>query len=196
MQKQLWVYLTAEDEAELLNRLTAEQSLKIVRGRWIQGDLETLLRSPEQVPARDLSDRTHYLQLLHPTASQKFVTHPVPEGPLAGCLRVDEVRSEVMTLVRPEPDEQGLAPSRLFANTHAWFGGEREKKSHAFARWVASTMALVEESYGPTSFDWLRVAPHARAWAEQGGKLHYLFREVALQAPAQKPLTPHRRSIG
>lgn len=195
MQKQLWVYLTAEDEAELLERLVAEQALKVVRGRWFKGDLSTLTRAPHEVEARDLSPRTHYVHLLHPTASQRFVTHPVPDGPMAGFLRLDEVRSEVITLMRPEPDEQGLAPSRLFANTHAWFGGERDKKSHAFARWVASTLALAEQSYGPTSFDWLRVAPHARAWAEQGGKLHYLFREVGLEAPGQKPLTPHRRSM-
>jgi len=196
LQKQLWVYLTAEDEAELLERLVAEQALKVMRGRWFKGDLQTLISAPHEVETRDLSARTHYVQLLHPTASQRFVTHPVTDGPLAGFARLDEVRSEVITLMRPEPDEQGLAPSRLFANTHAWFGGERDKKSHAFARWVSTTLALAEQSYGPTSFDWLRVAPHARAWAEQGGKLHYLFREVGLKAVGQKPLTPHRRSMG
>lgn len=196
MQKQLWVYLTAEDEAELVSLLAAEQGVKVLRGRWFQGDVATLARTPQTLATRDLTAREHWTQLLHPTATQKLVTHPVEDGPLAGFTRLDEVRSEVMTIVRPDPEPQGLAPSRIVANTHAWFGGDRQKKSHAFSKWVTSVLTLVDSRFESTSFDWLRVAPHAKAWAQAGGKLHYLYRQVGLEAPDRGPLTPHRRSIG
>lgn len=195
MQKQIWVYLTPDDEASLLGRLSERASLRVVRGRFFKGDIATL-RTAADLETADLRKGEHWTHLLHPTATQQLVAHPMTDGPYAGWSRLDEVRSEVLSIVRPDADAQGLAPARLVANSHAWFGGDKLRKGPAFSAWLAEAMSLVEQLCPRTQFDWIRVAPGAEAFARAGGRLHYLYREVKLApAAATEASTPHRRSL-
>lgn len=193
MIRQAWVFLTDEDERDLLTRLSETVSLRVATGRYFRGDPALLRTDPGALESAQLRSTERWHFLFHPTASERLVTHPIENGPFAGWFRLDEVRSEVLVLVRALPEPQGLAPSRLQANTHAWFGGKRERKSPLFSTWVAEAMRIVEEAYPSTEFDWIRCAPSAAAFAQAGGTLHYLYRKVA---PAPAPDRTLPRSHG
>ena len=194
MQKQVWLFLTADDEEELLERLAAQFPLRRLAGPFFQGSLEELRSRPESLPTRQLKrgeSRTHLFQAGLPN---HLVLHALDDGPFAGWTRLDEVHSEVVTLVRPEPEPQGLAPSRLYLTTHVWQGGTKSRKSPEFSRFASELLKQVV-LYPTTAFDWMHVAPHARAYAHAGGKLHYLYQEVAIdppQAGETPPTRPHK----
>ena len=192
MQKQVWVYLTEQDETALLSALTADLPLRPLQGRFFRGTVDDLRRDPASLETTAARRGEHVTVLVPSDLSVALVAQPVDEGPLAGWTRLDEVRSEVLTLVRPEPTAQGLAPARLYASTHAWFGGQRLRKSHAFGRWVNAALDRAA-AFPRTTFDWLHVAPGAAAFAGEGGVLHYLFRQVALEANPSTPVhRPHQ----
>jgi hypothetical protein len=190
VQRQIWIFLEEADEEEVIRVLDGGAGLRRLSGRFFRGSPEDLREKPETLETAHLRSNEHWVHLIHPEFSQALVTQPVTEGPFTGWSRLDEIRSEVITLVRPLKDAQGLAPGQVRANTHAWFGGEKLRKSPAFAQWVAESLRRVE-GYPETVFDWIRVAPGAAAWAATGGKLHYLFREVSLEKQPQ--LTPTYR---
>ena len=128
----------------------------------------------------------------HAEARRELVADPVTDGPFAGWTRLDEVRSEVVTIVRLEPEPQGIGPARVQAATHAWFAGTRLRKSPDFGRWVNEVLT-VGASRPRTAFDWMHVATGARSLAESGGILHYLYRPVALEEEVGTPGTrPHQ----
>lgn len=195
MQKQVWLFQTAADEEELFGRLAARHPLHRLGGPFFQGSLEALRSAPESLPTRQLrrgETRTHLLPAGMPG---HLVAHALDDGPFAGWMRLDEVHSEVVTLVRPEPEPQGLGPSRLYLTTHVWRGGEKHRKSPEFARFANDLLNEVATHYPATAFDWMHVAPHARAYAEGGGRLHYLYQEVALAPPEEgttPPTRPHK----
>ncbi len=179
MQRQVWIFLDDADEEELLRRLDHGGRLRRLTGRFLKGTVEDVLTRPEELETAQLKSNERWVHLIHPQASREIVLHPVTEGPFVGWSRLDEIRSEVITLVRPLKDTAGLSPAQLRANTHAWFSGEKVRKSPPFALWASEVMRTAEE-YPTTAFDWIRVAPGAAAWSRSGGRLHYLFREVAL----------------
>ena len=178
MQRQVWIFLDDADEEAVLRSLDAGQGLRRLNGRFFRGTEADLRSRSEQLETAELKATERWIHLLHPTATQALVVHEVPEGPFQGWSRLDEVRSEVITLVRPLKDAQGLAPGQLRANTHAWFGGEKLRKSAAFSTWAADAMRTMEGDPS-TAFDWIRVAPAAAERARAGGRLHYLFRAVS-----------------
>jgi hypothetical protein len=177
--RQSWVFLTDADEADLVARLSSTAPLRCLPGRFFKGTEADLRARPEALETAQLRANERWVHLLHPLASQSLVAHPVEEGPFAGWMRLDETRSEVLTIVRPLPGPQGLAPARLQAATHAWFGGEKLRKSGTFSAWAGQALKLVE-AFPPTALEWIRCAPDARRWSEGGGRLHYLYRDVAL----------------
>lgn len=179
MIRQLWVFLEEEDERELIARLSAEAPLAVLRGRFFRGGEAELRAAPGGLETRELTSREHRTFLLHREASAQLVVHHHEDGPLAGWSTLDEVRSEVVVIHRPEREPQGLAPARILASTHAWFAGTRLRKSPAFTTWVSRVMKHVEQTYPPTSLDWIRVAPAALRQAHGGGRLHYLYKEVS-----------------
>jgi len=183
MQRQVWVFLNEADEKELLARLDKGVGLRRLPGRFVKGTVEDVHERPEQLETADLLTTERWTHLIHPTATRQIVLHPVTEGPFAGWSKLDEIRSEVVTLVRPLPDSAGLAPSQLRASTHAWFGAEKHRKSSEFTLWATELMRATEE-FPSTAFDWIRVAPGASEWSKSGGMLHYLFRRVALEPEA------------
>lgn len=192
MQRQVWVFLTEADEEELVSRMAAQHPLRRLRGRFFRGSAADLRQRPEELETRQLRRGETWTHLIHPTASRELVATPVDDGPFAGWMRLDEVRSEVITIVRPAPELQGLGPARVQAATHAWFAGTRVRKSPDFSRWVSQTMQLAE-SYPTCGFDWMHVAPAARELALAGGTLHYLYRPVPLEpAPATEATRPHQ----
>ena len=192
MQRQAWVFLTDDDERALLDRLCATTGVKVLPGRYFRGDPALVRTDPASLETAQLRRNEAWLHLVHPAASESIVIQPVESGPYAGWSKLDEVRSEVVTLVRALPEAQGLGPSRLTASTHAWFAGEKLRKSAAFTVWVAEAMRAVEDTYPVTQFDWIRVAPGARAFAAGGGRLHYLYRDVALDpAPGAEQVSSH-----
>lgn len=182
MIRQSWVFLTDVDEADLIARLSGETALRQLPGRFFRGTEADLRTRPEALETAQLRANERWVHLLHPLASATLVVHPVDDGPFKGWMRLDETRSEVLTLVRPLPEPRGLGPARLQASTHAWFGGEKLRKNATFTSWVARATKVLEAAYEPTAFDWIRVAPDARRWQEAGGRLHYLYRDVALPA--------------
>ena len=189
MQKQVWVYLTETDERELLTRLCERFPLRIVGGRFFQGDLRS---DGAPLQTRQLRRTEHCTFLIHREHSRELVFEELTDGPFAGWRRLDDVRSEVLAIVRPEPEQQGLGPARVAASTHAWFGGKRLRKSHEFGRFVNEVLDLVQQ-YPATEFDWLHVAPQAARLAESGQPLHYLYKPVSLQsAPSTAVTRPHQ----
>jgi hypothetical protein len=194
VQRQVWMFLTEADADELVARLSAQLPLRRLAGRFFRGTAEDVRTRPESLETTELRRNEHWTHLIHPTASQELVVHEVTEGPYAGWSRLDEVRSEVLTIVRPDADSQGLGPGRIQANTHAWFGGAKLRKSPGFSLWVAEAMRVVEASYPATAFDWLHVAPGARTLAEGGTNLHYLYKAVPLEAAVG--VTPSSRPHG
>ncbi len=192
MERQVRIFLDADDAEGLIQALDHGQGLKRLNGRFFHGDMERVRTQPEQLQAAELRPSEGWTHLIHPTFSREIVAHPVLEGPFAGWSRLDEVRSEVITLITPAADAQGLAPARLRANTHVWVGGDKIRKSAEFTQWVADAMRIVE-SYPVTQYDWIRIGPSAAAWARAGGRVHYLFRPVALDpAPgATEMYRPH-----
>ncbi len=190
MQRQVWIFLDDADEAELLQRLDQGHVLRRLTGRFLKGTVEDVLTRPEELETAQLKSNERWIHLIHPEATREIVLHPVTEGPFTGWSRLDEIRSEVITLVRPLREPAGLAPAQLRANTHAWFGGEKLRKSAPFSVWASEAMRMVEE-YPTTAFDWIRVAPHAAAWSLSGGVLHYLFRPVPL-SPEPTATAMHR----
>jgi hypothetical protein len=171
------------DEEEVIARLSAQHGLRRLPGRFFKGTERDLRERPEQLETAQMKAGERWIHLLHPTVSQKLVVNELTDGPFKGWSRLDEVRSEVLTLVRPLKEAQGLAPGQLRANTHAWFGGTKLRKSHDFALWAAEAMRLIE-TYPATAFDWMRIAPHALDWAKNGGRLHYLYKSVDWQPSA------------
>lgn len=180
MQRQIWIYLEESDEEEVIRLLDGGAGLKRLTGRFFRGTVGELRTHPEKLETAQLRSNERWTHLIHPTLSQELVAQPVTEGPFNGWSRLDEIRSEVITIVRPLRDAQGLAPGQVRANTHAWFSGEKTRKSPAFAQWVAESLRRVED-YPETAFDWIRVAPGAAAAAKSGHRLHYLFSEVSLE---------------
>lgn len=195
MRKQLWLFLTEQDEAELLEQARA-RGARLLCGRFFRGDPQLLRTEPESLETTALRRGEQVTHLLYPADDAAMVVHPVTDGPLAGWSRLDDVRSEVMTLVRPLPEPQGLAPAQLQASTHAWFGGQRLRKSHGFGRWVVELLGLAA-AHPATQYDWLHVAPGARAWAESGGTLRYLYQPVRLDpGEATRATRPHMSHSG
>jgi hypothetical protein len=194
VQRQVWVFLTQADEDALVAHLAAQVPVRRLSGRFFRGSLEQLRTNPEGLETSQLRRGEKWTHLLHPIVSRELVTHPVTEGPFAGWSRLDEVRSEVITIVRPELEPQGMAPARVQASTHSWFGGTKHRKSPEFSRWVNDTLKFVQTEFPPTAFDWIHVAPGARELAKSGGRLHYLYREVGLTPPSgETPVTrPHK----
>ena len=192
MQKHVWIFLTADDESVLIDEIRTRAPVRVLRGRFFRGSIEDLRRDPESLEARPARRGESIVHLLHAEASRELVADPVTDGPFAGWTRLDEVRSEVVTIVRLEPEPQGIGPARVQAATHAWFAGTRLRKSPEFGRWVNEVLA-VGASRPRTAFDWMHVATGARSLAESGGTLHYLYRPVALEAEVGTPATrPHQ----
>jgi hypothetical protein len=194
VQRQVWIFLTAGDEEQFWSRVAASFPVRRLRGRFFRGTLDDLRARPESLETQDARRGERWTHLVHATASRELVATPVEEGPFQGYLRLDEVRSEVVSLVRVEPEGRLLGPSRLQAATHAWFNGQRLRKSPEFARWTSELFKMAEE-YPRSAFDWMHVAPGARAFAEAGGRLQYLYRDVGLEPPADSTLAtrPHKR---
>jgi len=190
VQRQVWIYLTDDDEKELLARLSEKAPLRRLQGRFFKGTESELRANPDALETKQLTSAERWTYLFHPAASEKLVVHTEDDGPFAGWSRVDEVRSEVLVLVRVSPDAQGLAPSRLQANTHAWFGGVKTRKSSDFSLWISDAMRIAE-SFPATAFDWIHAAPGAIDWARNGGRLHYLYKPVGLE-PASGTMRLHR----
>ncbi|MFM2151969.1 MAG: hypothetical protein RL199_404 [Pseudomonadota bacterium] len=192
MQKQVWIFLTPDDEAALIEELRARAPIRLLRGRFFRGTVDDLRTNPEALETKAARRGESIVHLLHAEASRTLVAEPVTDGPFAGWTRLDEVRSEVVTIVRPEPEPQGLGPARVQASTHAWFSGTRLRKSPGFGRWVNDVLGVVS-ARPATAFDWMHAADGARALAGSGGVLHYLYRPVALTAEAGTPATrPHK----
>ncbi len=188
MQKQVWVYLTEADERALLSELCGRFPLRLVGGRFFQGDVD----ADAPLLTRPLRRTEHCTFLIHREHSRELVWEELTDGPFAGWRRLDDVRSEVIALVRPEPEQQGLGPARVAASTHAWFGGKRLRKSHEFGRFVNEVLDVVQR-YPATAFDWLHVAPEAARMALEGRPLHYLYKPVPLAAQQATPVTrPHQ----
>lgn len=179
MQRQVWVFLTKADEEALLARLSGAFPVRALRGRYFQGTVDDLRRDPGSLETKDLRRGEHFTHLIHESASESLVADRMEDGPFAGWMRLDDVRSEVVSLVRMDPENGSLAPSRVQSSTHAWFSGKRLKKSHAFSRFTSELLQLVEE-YPRTAFDWMHVAPGAEAFVREGGRLQYLYKTVAL----------------
>ncbi len=191
MQRQVFIFLTEADEAELVAALAERLSLRRLAGPYFQGDVARLLAAPESVPVRQQRRGEARAHLFLDGAA--LVAHRMSDGPFDGWSRIDEARSEVLTLTRAEPSPQGLAPSRLYATTHWWEGATKVRKSSAFVRLVGQALDLVASSYPTCAFDWMRVAPGARAFALRGGRLHYLYQAVGLAPEPATPVTrPHR----
>lgn len=189
MIRQVWVFMEEADEQAFLAKIQAEAPISLLRGRYFRGDEEELREAPESLETRQLSAREHRTQLIHRDISKKLVIHHHQQGPFAGWSSLDEARSEVLTLIRPQREARGLAPSRLEGNSFLWLGAARIRKSPDFSRWLASMMRLMESSFEPTSLDWMFVAPEAKKRAEAGERLHYLYKDVN-PFPSDAP-TPH-----
>ena len=155
------------------------------------------LKSTDGLSTADLRSGERWTHLIHPEFSRKLVAFEVSEGPFAGWSRLDEVRSEVITIVRPLATEAGLAPGRIQASTHVSAREGKVRKSAEFATWAMQGMRLLER-YPVTSLDWIRVAPSAERWARSEGRLHCLFfRPVALEpAPGERSAHQPHSSVG
>lgn len=193
MQRQLWIFLEDSDEEEFLARLDSVQPFRRLAGRFFKGSEDDLRARPETLETAQLRAGERWVHLIQPEVSRALVAHPVTEGPFQGWSRLDEVRSEVLTLVRAAKDAQGLAPSRLMGTSSAWFAGVKTRKSLEFSTWLSAAMGLVETAYPATEYDWMRVAPGALTFQKTGGRLHYLYREVKLATTDAAPYTPHKR---
>jgi len=176
--RQIRVFLDEGDVAWLVRELSDPAPARVLRGRYCRtaadGTTETAQASPGE-------ERIH---LVWPGPSPLIVTHPVASGPHAGWTALDERRSEVLTVVRVDPDERGLAPSSVEAFIHLQTPAGKVGKSAGFASWVARSLSRVEELCPPTERPWLRAAPGARRQAVQGLVLHYLGRSVDPQLDA------------
>jgi hypothetical protein len=194
--RQVWIYMDEADEAEVIARLSEGHGLRRLSGRFFKGSTQDVRERSEELETAQLKATERWIHLIHPTISKELVVHALTEGPFAGWSRLDEVRSEVITLVRPLRELQGLGPGHLQANTHAWFGGVKTRKSPAFASWASDAMRLVE-TYPATAFDWIRAAPAALAASQRGERLHYLYKTVE-PAPLAKgtPLYRPHASLG
>lgn len=193
MQRQLWMFLTEGDEEALLARLGEAGPVRVLRGRYFRGSDEALRVAPETLETCELRSGEHLTHVLPASFEAKLAVHEVTSGPFLGWRRLDESRSECLTLARTDADTGGLAPARLATSAHGWFAGERVRKSQDFTRWMGEAMRAVERYWPGTEHDWIRIAPGAEAWARDGGRLHYLFRPVSLVRQAVPPTTPHRR---
>lgn len=193
MQRQVWIFLSDDDEQDLIARLSEGRSLRVLPGRYFRGSLEALRDHDEAPETLAALPNERWLHLIDTEASRVLVAHALTDGPHAGWSRLDDVRSEVLTLVRPRADAQGLAPSRLQASTHAWFSGDKIRKSREFTKWTAQALGLAEAAYPPTGFDWMRVAPGAHRFARDGGRLHYLYKSVPLEPGEDSRTTPPSR---
>ena len=133
MLRQVWIYMDETDEAAVLQRLSEQHGLRRLGGRFFKGSAQDVRDHPEQLETVQLKASERWIHLIHPAATKELVIHELKEGPFQGWSRLDEVRSEVITLVRPAKDAQGLAPGHLQANTHAWFGGAKLRHQHGDA---------------------------------------------------------------
>ena len=193
MQRQMWIFLAPEDEAGFIERLTGPDALVRLEGRFFRSSGKELLAGRDPDGAQLSAAGERWIHFVNPAITSDLVMHPVEEGPFAGRLRLDEVRSDVLTLVRPADEGKRLGPSRLFGASHEWFGGEKLRKSADFTLWMSRAMGRVEEAFPATEHDWLRVAPGAVTYAREGGQLHYLYREIRLVGSDMTPHTPHKR---
>lgn len=191
MIRQVWVFMEEADERELLERVMSQAPVRLLRGRYFRGDEADLRARPEELETAQLTRREHRTHLIHADISKSLVVHRHERGPYAGWSSLDEARSEVITLIRPDREERGLAPSRIQAATHAWFGGARLRKSPEFSQWVAAFLKDLERIYPATSFDWIHIAPEALRYAEAGGRLHYLYKDVLPHPTGERPPRSH-----
>lgn len=191
MIRQVWVFMEEADERALLERVTSQGAVRLLRGRFFRGTEDDVRSRPEQLETAQLTRREFRTHLIHSEFSKSLVVHPHESGPHAGWASLDEARSEIITIIRPEREERGLAPTRFQAATHAWFGGTRLRKSPEFTRWVAAFTKELEKTLPVTSLDWMRIAPAALQSAEAGGRLHYLYKDVFPYPTGERPPRSH-----
>jgi hypothetical protein len=179
--RQVWVFLETGDVEKLAEALSPDAAPRLLRGRFCRGEAGNHANPLQTAEARPGEHRFH---LVLPAPNARLVTHPVPGGPYAGWSTLDELRSDVLTFVVPEPDENGLAPGQIRAATHYRTGEAKVVKSPAFVRWVNASLKRIEQLCPESERPWLRVAPGAAAKAKSGLRLQYLWREVGLEPGA------------
>ena len=189
----MWIFLAPEDEAEFIARIAGPDPLVRLDGRFFRSPGRELAAGRDTAGAQLSATGDRWIHFVNPAITSDLVMHSVEEGPFAGSLRLDEVRSDVLTLVRPAHEGRRLGPSRLLGASHAWFGGEKLRKSADFTLWMSRAMGRVETAFPATEHDWLRIAPGAERFTQEGGELHYLYRKIALRGGDVTPHTPHKR---
>jgi hypothetical protein len=183
MIRHLWIFLAPDDEGAFLGAIEAvDPGMIVVPSRYLRGDASTLLtQSGEGLEFPTLTGREHRRYLFHRKHSIAVRTFPVDEGPLAGASYIDETRTDCLMLVRPEPEQGQLEPSKLTGEIVRFSGGGKEKRSTSFITWVNRVMKALPNLYPTTSTDFIRVAPNATAFATSGGELTYLRQRIALK---------------
>lgn len=193
MTRQFWLFMLEEDEALLRAEIESVQpGLLWVPGRFAtSGDPQQLLaEAPAPLTTVQLSARETRRLLFHRQASRAVVDHAIADGPFAGGRTIDPSLSECLDLARPAVLRGMLEPAKLMGETHVMRGDKKVRKSPTFAVWTGAVMKRLRSAYPATAVDFIHIAPAARAWAEQGGTLSYLFQPVALVPGSNALRTP------
>jgi len=178
--RQLWMFLTGEDVRSLLAMLEAhEPGLISSQGRYLRGDPADLLAAPDRLERRESLPSERRLYLFHRKHSADVVAHAQPAGPFAGWSQIDEERTDALVLRLPEERPDEIQPSRLYAHTSYWRGGEKVRKRPVFAIWANQTLRWLGSQLPRTSAEFIRIGPDALARAKAGTlRLTYLYRPL------------------
>jgi hypothetical protein len=179
--RQLWIFLTQEDVRSLLAMLDEhEPGLIPSQGRYLRGDPRDLIAAPDRLERRESLPAERRLYLLHGKHSAEVVAHPQPAGPFAGWSQIDEERTDALVLRVPEDRPAEIQPSRLYAHTSYWRGGEKIRKRPVFALWANQTLRWLGSQLPRTAAPFIRIGPDALARAKAGSlRLTYLYRAIA-----------------
>jgi len=190
--RQLWVFLAPQDVPALVARIAArEPGLIASEGRYLRGDVRALLGDPAKLERREALPNERRLYLFHQKHSQDLLAHEQPHGPFAGWSQIDEERSDCLVLRVPIPDGQRgpiAEPSRLYAHTSFWRGGDKIRKRPPFALWANQTLRWLLGELPPSSVKFMRLGANAQQQALAGTlRLTYLLRTIAPQPAASLP---------
>ena len=178
--RQLWVFLTDEDIAHLLDLLERrEPGLVHSGGRYLRGDPQALLSGASLLERREALPGEQRRYLLHRKHSAQVIAHQQPAGPFAGWSQIDEERTDALILRTPLSPAGEIGPSRLYAHTSFWRGAEKIRKRPVFAIWANQTLRWLLNQLPKSAVSFMRIGPDALARAQAGTlRLAYLYRPI------------------
>lgn len=187
--RQLWVFLSDADVADLLARLERrDPGILSGSGRYLRGDPALLRSEPAALERRESLPGEARLYLFHRKFSRAVIAHPQPAGPFAGWSQLDEERSDCLVLRTAKTPAGTLEPARLYCYVNFWRGVDKERKEPLFTVWASQTLKALAALYPPTAVSFMRIGPDALARSRRGEvRLVYLQRPIAPEPVAGAP---------